>query len=67
MFKEDSGFWMVVDSEWVLVVVVSVIDDGLFCIGCCNEVMNHLRMLYDVDLMEFASVASVFGVWTKSV
>ena len=67
MFREDSGFWMVVDSEWVLDMVVSVIDERLFCIGCGGVAMNRSRMLWGDNLEEFVSVFSVFGVWTRSV
>ena len=36
---------MVEDKELVLVVVVSVIDEGLFCTGCCGVVINRSRIL----------------------
>ena len=45
VLTDDSGFWRVVENEWVFVVMVSMIDEGLFCFGCYWVVINHSRML----------------------
>lgn len=45
VFKDDSGFWRAVDNEWNLIVMVSVIDEGLSCSGCCWVMINCSRML----------------------
>ncbi len=42
VFRDDSVFWRVVDSEWGFVLMVSVTDEGLFCSGSCfGEVYVH--------------------------
>lgn len=45
VFRKGSMVLRVVDSECVLVVMVSVIDDGLFCSGGCWAVLNHFSRL----------------------
>ncbi len=67
VFREDSVFWKVVNSEWVFVVMVSVIDEGLFCSRCCWVIINHSKRLWGVVLMEFMSVAPLFSMRVKAV
>ena len=55
VFEEVAELWVVEGSEFVLVVAVSVIEDGLFCNGCCVVVMNCSRKLWGVELAKLVS------------